>query len=239
MKIRCFCKQCGRSYIYNGHNSKDLCDKHRHQIKSFGRFLDANPRTKYDPNEFRFIDNYVEFDTYKPITGEVTGTFKIDTEDYPEVSKYKWCMNRSGYAVTATPKNGKKERILLHRLILKPKLGQQIDHINLDTFDNRKSNLRVCNNSQNQQNRNCYNKYKVKGIEQTKHGKWTAYFRNNGKQYHSPSFFTKEEAAFARFILEQAFGTICLTQHNQELIDKLDENQKENVISIIKAKFSL
>lgn len=235
MKINCFCKQCGRSYIYNGHNSKDYCDKHSHQLKSFGKFLDSNPRTKYDPNEFRFIGNKVEFDVYKPIVGTAIGTYTIDAEDYPEVSKYKWCKNAAGYAITRVG----KDIILLHRLIMKPKKGQQVDHINLDITNNCKSNLRVCLNSANQQNRKGYNKYSVKGIEQTKSGKWSAYFRNENKQYHSQGYNTIEEAAFARFLLEQRFGNIILTQHNQEFIDKLSIEQKSYVIETINTKFSL
>lgn len=235
MKINCFCKQCGRSYIYNGHNSKDYCDKHRHQLQQFGKFLDSNPRTKYDPNEFRFTDTCVEFDTYKPISGDITATYKIDFEDYPLISRYKWSRASNGYAIT---------RIagivtLLHRLLMRPKKGQQVDHINLDITDNRKSNLRVCSNSVNQQNKRGYNKYSVKGVEQTSLGKWSAYFRNNNKQYHSQGYNTRGEAVFARFLLEQRFGEAQLTQHNQEFIDKLSKEQKEYVISTIETKFSL
>lgn len=233
MKRICFCKQCGRSYIYNGHNSKDYCDKHRHQLQEFGRFLDSNPRTKYDPNEFRVVDSWIEFDTYKPVTDAVTSTFKIDFEDYIEVSKHKWTTNRAGYALSRI--NGRN--ILLHRLIMNAKPGQQVDHINLDITDNRKSNLRICSNGLNQQNRAGYNQYSIKGIERTKAGKWSAYFRNEGKQYHSQGYNTVEEAIFARFILEQMFGSAQLTQHNQESIDKLDEHQKAFVIETLVKKF--
>lgn len=235
MKINCFCKQCGRSYVYNGHNSKDYCDKHLHQLQQYGKCLDSNPRTKYDPNEFRFIGSKVEFDVYKPVEGTAVQTYTIDAEDYPEVSKYKWCKNNYGYAITRI--NGKT--VLLHRFLMKPKKGQQVDHINLDITDNRKSNLRVCNNSINQQNRHCYNKYSIKGIEQTKSGKWSAYFRNNNKQYHSKSYNTKEEASFARFLLEQRFGEAVLSQHNQEFIEKLTQEQKSYVIDTINEKFSI
>ena len=233
MKNLCLCKQCGRSYIYNGHNSKDYCDKHRHQLKTFGKFLDSNPRTKYDPNEFRFKGDKVEFDVYRPITGTVIGTYTIDAEDYPLVSKYKWSKNNTGYATTHI--DGKN--VMLHRLLMKPKDGQMVDHIDVDITNNCKSNLRVCNNSLNQQNRRGYNKYSVKGIELTRSNKWSAYFRNNNKQYHSQGYDTKEEAAFARFLLEQLFGEAILTQFNQEYIDKLSSEQKEYVINTIQAKF--
>lgn len=235
MKTKCICKQCGRSYIYNGHNSKDYCDKHRHQLNKFGKFLDSNPRTKYDSNEFRLKDGFVEFDTYKPITEEIISTFKISYEDYKEVSRHKWTTNNTGYAVSRI--NGKL--VLLHRFILKPKKGQQVDHVNLDKTDNRRENLRVCNNGLNQQNRKGYNKYNIRGVEKTRSNKWSAYFRNDNKQYHSQGYESIEEAVFARFILEELFGTAELTQHSQELIDKLTKEQKEYVVDTIKSKFNL
>jgi len=45
---------------------------------------------------------------------------------------------------------GKK---LLHRIIMSPPDNLQIDHINKNTLDNRRCNLRVCTNSENQMNR--------------------------------------------------------------------------------------
>ena len=235
MEKVCICKQCGRSYIYNGHNSKDYCVKHKGQLDKYGKFLDSNPRTKYDANEFRVTPKWVEFDVYQPTTCDVTGTFKIDFDDYQRVSKHKWCMNKQGYALTRI---GDKN-ILLHRFILNPKEGQVVDHINLDTKDNRKINLRVCSQALNTQNRRPYNKYSIKGIEQTRSGKWSAYFRNNNKQYHSQGYDTVEEATFARFILEQLFGEGELAQHNQEYINKLTKDQKEYVVATLYSKFNI
>ena len=42
---------------------------------------------------------------------------------------------------------------LLHRVIMNPPDKMQIDHKNKNTLDNRRCNLRVCTNSQNQMNR--------------------------------------------------------------------------------------
>ena len=40
----------------------------------------------------------------------------------------------------------------LHDYIFEHKKGYEIDHINLDTYDNRKSNIRYCTHQQNQMN---------------------------------------------------------------------------------------
>lgn len=225
-----YCIICGRKI--SGKNSTKYCKKHHLQIQKYGKALDNNPRTKFDPNEFRFVGNdIVEFDTYD-VNGNVVSTYKIDAEDYPLVSKYKW-RTIKGYASYGSTIH------YLHRIITNAKEGQQIDHINLDITDNRKSNLRIADNSLNQSNKKGYNKYGIKGIEYHKTlNKWSAYFRINNKQYHSPCYITKEEAAFARFILEQMFRVEKLTQFSTDLTNSLSEDQKSNIIQSIKHKFN-
>lgn len=225
-----YCIICGRKI--SGKNSTIYCKKHHWQLQKYGKILDNNPRNKFDPNEFRFINNdIVEFDTYDS-NGNIVATYKIDAEDYPQVSKYKW-RTVKGYASYGNTIH------YLHRFIMKAKDGQQIDHINLDITDNRKINLRIANNSLNQSNKKGYNKYGIKGIEYHKMlNKWSAYFRINNKQYHSPCFKTKEEAAFARFILEQMFREEPLTQFSSDLINNLSLEQKQNIIQSIKHKFN-
>lgn len=230
-----YCEVCGRKH--DARHSSHYCRKHQYQIEKYGKTLDCNPRSKFDPNEFRFVGNdIVEFDTYKVPTFELDTTYLIDAEDYPLVSKYHWCTNKNGYARTG---NCKETNILLHRLIMNPKLGQQVDHINLNIRDNRKSNLRICNNSLNSSNRKPYNKLNVKGVEyHKKENKYSAYFRINNKQYHSPCYKTIEEASFARFILEQMFREDYLEQHSLDLISKLSEENKKKIIEGIKNKFN-
>lgn len=224
-----YCKQCGRKYD-GSHHSKDYCRKHEMQLKKYGKFLDSNPRNNFDPNEFRFIANYVEFDVYDQVTSEVIDTFMVDAEDYPIVSKYKWRLV-NGYAKSST-------QVLLHRLLLNPKKGQQVDHVNLNTKDNRKNNLRIADNSLNSSNRRPYNKVNIKGVELHRNGKYSAYFRIEDTQYHSPCYRTVEEAAFARFILEQMFRAERLTQFSTKLIESLSLEQKKNIIDGIKRKFN-
>lgn len=119
----------------------------------------------------------------------------IDDEDFELVSQFKWHIMPSGggshiYAAA---------RIKMHRIIAKPPPGYLVDHINGDTLDNRRSNLRICTNSQNQQNthsRGGSSKYKGVSL-QKRSGKWKAGFQYNGKKYHCGLWDTEEEAARA------------------------------------------
>lgn len=94
------------------------------------------------------------------ITGKLkTGEqFLVSASDFDVVKKYKWyrldnhssdCRASTIYAYAG--KNGRS--ILMHRLILRPKKGEQIDHINHDGLDNRRENLRIVSQSVNNHNR--------------------------------------------------------------------------------------
>jgi hypothetical protein len=68
---------------------------------------------------------------------------KVDAEDFARLNDGPWHL-ASGYACR---KNGKA--VYMHRRIMGAQKGQYIDHINGDKLDNRRSNLRFCNQSQN------------------------------------------------------------------------------------------
>lgn len=76
----------------------------------------------------------------------------------------------------------------------------EIDHINGDGLDNSIKNLRECNRSQNQMNRNFQknSKTKIKGVWFSKSkGKYESSIRHYGKKVHIGTFDTIEEAAMA------------------------------------------
>lgn len=97
--------------------------------------------------------------------------FLIDREDAERVHEHKWVKNynkksKSIYAYTFI--DGK--RIKLHRFLMNAPIGFEVDHINHDAKDNRKSNLRVCTRLENARNREKYrtNKFGFKGVQQDK-----------------------------------------------------------------------
>lgn len=99
----------------------------------------------------------------------------IDDEDFKLVAKYTWCANfdrKNWYAVNA------KYRLRMHRIIMKAKPGQIIDHKDLNTLNNQKHNLRLCTHSQNNSNR------KAKKNGSSKYlGVCVAYQKTEGRIY--------------------------------------------------------
>lgn len=83
----------------------------------------------------------------------------IDDEDYDKIKNYKWKILRLSdtriVAKTVTYCKRKANQIMMHRLIMGVENRSRpiIDHINRNTLDNRKSNLRFANHQNNGMNR--------------------------------------------------------------------------------------
>lgn len=84
----------------------------------------------------------------------------VDAEDYPLLSQVSWHLHRSRngvYARATLPGTGGKRKVLMHRLLcgvwaVRGK-DLQVDHLNHRTLDNRKTNLQVVSNIENQRRR--------------------------------------------------------------------------------------
>jgi hypothetical protein len=123
----------------------------------------------------------------------------IDNEDYEKVSKYRWYFNTRGYVITDIwQKDTKKnKRILLHRMIMNisdPKVF--IDHMNHDILDNRKENLRLCSNKENNRNsigQKQHNGYK--GVYQTLYNSWNVAIVVDAKNISLGTYYNEKDAA--------------------------------------------
>lgn len=91
----------------------------------------------------------------------------------------------------------KQKTLWLHRLILDAQTGQFVDHVNGDTLDNRRPNLRLCTNAENQQNSGPRKgTSRFKGVSWiNKRGKWRVSFNWQGQTYFCGYFADEVEAA--------------------------------------------
>jgi hypothetical protein len=83
----------------------------------------------------------------------------VDDGDFLEVSRWKWTWTPNqrgdGYAARWERHGKRRIKIYLHRFLMDAEPGQQVDHVNGDSMDNRRANLRVCTAMQNYANRRC------------------------------------------------------------------------------------
>lgn len=77
----------------------------------------------------------------------------VDDEDYDYLNRWKWYESWNHYVVRGEYNGGNYKTIRMHRVIMNTPKGLVTDHINRDTLDNRRSNLRICNKSINGLNR--------------------------------------------------------------------------------------
>lgn len=125
----------------------------------------------------------------------------VDDSDYEWLSKYKWrAHNPSGkltgswYALTG------RFGVAMHRLITQCPNGLCVDHINGNSLDNRRSNLRVCTHTDNIRNKKPLvtkrSKSKYLGVDLNRSGKrYVCRIQVNKKKFHLGTFDCEETTA--------------------------------------------
>jgi hypothetical protein len=132
----------------------------------------------------------------------------IDAADLPLVAGISWFVRtvkstpgrkRKPYSCVAgwvAEKGARGRTVFLHRLIVGAERGQIVDHINRDTLDNRRCNLRFATPSESGANRSFETKWGFKGIFKHR-SRFYAQVRAEGCRHVSRSWATAEEAARA------------------------------------------
>ena len=191
------CKICGKEVE---RIVKGMCINHYNQS-----IYKPKKRTKYGPRKIKKIklknvkkikskpkykcgpNNYEVYNTYAEIilcnrSGNERARTKIDLEDIELCKTKRWSVQSMGYVQYMNPE---RKIILLHRFIMNAPKGKLIDHINHDTLDNRRSNLRIV--TPHQSNLNQYlrsdNTSGHKGVSWFKRDSiWETYIWVDGKK---------------------------------------------------------
>lgn len=124
----------------------------------------------------------------------------VDDDQQEMLSKFKWHVNRGRYAVTNIGGRKNKTRIFMHHMVLgRPLDGMVVDHINGDSTDNRKDNLRICTQAENVRNQKIRkdSPFGYKGVMRNGKNGFMARIRSNGKVIYIATFRTAVEAAKA------------------------------------------
>lgn len=121
--------------------------------------------------------------------------FCLDMQDFDTVWRYRWSVDFNGYVVGSAS----CKQVKLHRLLLNPKPGELVDHINGDPSDNRRCNLRICGYRENLSNSRLRtnNTTGFKGVVKLQNGNFKAQISRNYKRFNLGEFPTPVEAAVA------------------------------------------
>lgn len=135
MSIVLLCAWCAKNFAVKNHREKTArcccrsCDV---------EFRVAQARQEPEPTS-------VPGARWVPLTG---GKFAlVDAGDFDDVSGFSWCR-AGGYAC----RRSGGETVSMHRHIMSVPRGIEVDHVDGDVFNNRRSNLRLATRQQQTQN---------------------------------------------------------------------------------------
>lgn len=138
----------------------------------------------------------------------------VDDEDFEKLNSYKWYATKNGTKYYAskggTMLNGKSlKKVYMHRFILNNPTRLVVDHIDGNSLNNQKFNLRQCTKRQNSlnQGKNSNNKSGYKGVCYFK-GVFIAQISINKKNTYLGRFKTKDEAY-------EAYCKACTKYHGE------------------------
>ena len=129
--------------------------------------------------------------------------FLIDPEDFDKIKNESFHLCH-GYVCSGKDK-------LLHRILMNAPDDMEVDHINGDKLDNRKSNLRLCTNQQNNMNvgKKKNNTSGFKGVcFHKKRQKFQAQISIDGKKKHL-GYFEKAKDAY------KVYCKACVKHHGE------------------------
>ncbi len=146
----------------------------------------------------------------------------ISASDAPLVLQTKWHAKLSGRRQEDWYAHGFRDgkKISMHRLIMKPTSGMQVDHINGNTLDNRRENLRNCTPSQNYCNKTkmyTNNKSGFRGIHWNKKDRqWKVTVTVDGVVHYLGLYEDKMEAVQVRDEAAKRLHGVFASLNNNE-----------------------
>ena len=173
------------SDLNSGHVSSCGCFQKEQIVK---KLIERNQQSAGVGKKNKRTKFYQENDYAYGYTSNTKQKFLIDLEDVEFAQKYTWHESDQGYIMSRI--DGKLVR--LHRILMNCPDGMDVDHIKHNTYDNRKSQLRLVTCSQNNMNK------ESKGVVKLKNGKYRAYIGIDYQTIYLGVFDTFEEARVTR-----------------------------------------
>jgi len=183
---------------------------------------DPKTRKLRKPNCYELLDDGSAIIWLRKRSGLQVACY-VDIKDLESVLNYprSWCATVDGYV--------RADKMLIHRFIMSPTDGLQVDHIDGDRLNNRRSNLRLVTHAQNQQNKKVASRSLPRNVHWCKEiKKWQVQMTVNYTKYNCGYFSDLEEAK--RVAIE--FRAKLFTHHNE---DRIAEAERAGILIEIQA----
>lgn len=221
-----------------------LCSKHMHQLHKYGKFLDNNPRTQKDFNDYIVKDGIAIFNVYNQ-KNEKVSEFMIDACDIQKIKYKKWRIDSNNRIITGNC-TANNPRCELSRFLLDVTDSEMVvDHKNGNTRDNRRCNLRIRHQNDNLKNKHFMSNNAsgyIGVMWDKKRKRWAPEIVCDNKRYHLGRYDIKENAVYARYIAEQIiFKEYRNTERDEELLllfQSIPKETKENIKRYVTEKLS-
>lgn len=169
----------------------------------------------------------------------------IDADDYPLAAGFTWRISQKRqkyYAITGSQKKGTMK--YLHQLIFgEVSDGHEIDHIDGNSLNNRKENLREVTHAENVKNITATridNAIGIRGVSYDKKSrKYVVDFSADGNRLYVKPWNTVEEAVWCRRVLEDIFGmSMAASNPLVPQYDSLSNDKKSEIKQYALEKYS-
>lgn len=220
--------------------NKYLCYKHYEQYRKYGYAIDNNQRTINDKNNITIDGDIAYIDIYNN-RNELIYKAIIDAVDVNKIKDKKWRVSikrNKPYVVS-------KPSIYLSRFILNYNGDKEVDHINGNVLDNRKSNLRIISHEENATNlkHKNNNKLQVRGVSySTRDNVYKSDFCFRKKRFYTHSWKTLEEAVYCRYCFENELLKYRYKGNDERIlsiINNLSEDKKKEIEKYVKERIEI
>ena len=241
-----YCEICGVSnktkiVSFDSKSKMTLCQKHRCQFKNHNKFFDTSQITCKDLNEIIVKDNDAYIQLYNQYGIKIQET-KIDLEDIKICKNKRWRTSKKSNKIYVIS-GSKSNQVYLARFLLNYYGDLEVDHIDGDSLNNKKSNLRIVSRKENLMNLSpcCNSQFGIRGVRYyDKIDKYTIDYTHNKNRFYFKSFKKAEQAVYLRYLCETFFNKKFRYSSNDNLIfkyiDKLSNEDKKEIEKYFKKK---
>lgn len=148
-----YCEVCGVSnetkiVSFDTKTNMMLCQKHRCQFKNYNKFFDISKITCNDLNEITIENGIGYIHLYNKYGIEIYKA-SIDVEDITRCKNRRWRTSKKKNKIYVVSGSKSNEMIYLSRFVLNYYGELEVDHIDGESLNNQKHNLRIVSRQNN------------------------------------------------------------------------------------------